>query len=95
MRAPLMHGTQYMQHSGHGGAGGQRMNAPYGPNNMSNASQRPPNVQVGSDGMPINPHEWRQFVIPQQQNFNSGNIRPGFNTNQQGTQSRIEQFLKL
>lgn len=77
---------QYMQHSGHVGPGGQRMNAPYGPGNMPNAGQRPPNVQVGPDGMPMN-QEWRQFVISQQQNisFNGNNIRPGFNTNHQGT----------
>lgn len=80
MRAPHM--QQYMQHSGHGGA--QRMNAPYGSGSMG--GQRPPNVQIGPDGMPMNAQEWRQLVMSQQQtmNFNGGNVRPGFNPNHQG-----------
>lgn len=77
---------QYM-HSGHAGA--QRMNAPYGAGGMG--GQRPPNVQVGPEGMPMGPQEWRQYSMSQQQNmnFSGGNVRPGFNINHQGKYHKI------
>lgn len=88
-----MYMQQQQQHPG--GAGGpQRM--PYGGGGGGNAGpisgpvgmsggQRPPNVQVNPDGMPIgSQQEWRQMMMSQQQtiNFNnnsnsSGNGPPG------------------
>ncbi|XP_063697315.1 neurogenic protein mastermind [Culicoides brevitarsis] len=54
-------------------------------------AQRPPNVQVGPEGMPMSSQanqEWRQLLMQQQQNmsFNNsgGNMRPNPNTFNQG-----------
>lgn len=87
--------SMYMQHPGHGGQ--QRM--PYGPVGMG---QRPPNVQVNPDGMPMSSQqEWRQMLMSQQQsmNFNGGSgvagggipggMRPGFNPNHQGSKKKL------
>ena len=73
--------SMYMQHPSHGGP--QRMSAaPYGPS----MGQRPPNVQVGPEGMPMGSQEWRHIIMSQQQsmNFNGGGMRPNFNPNHQG-----------
>lgn len=82
MRAQHM---QYMQHPSHGGP--QRMSTPYGPGGMG--GQRPPNVQVGPEGMPMGSPDWRQFAMTQQQSisFNGAGMRPGFNSNHQGNTS--------
>lgn len=56
----------------------QRMSTPFGPG----MAQRPPNVQVGPEGMPMGSQEWRHMVMSQQQNLNYNNnsgMRPGFN----------------
>lgn len=74
--------SMYMQHPSHGVP--QRMGVPYGP---PMGGQRPPNVQVGPEGMPMgSQQEWRHILMSQQQNinFNSGGMRPGFNSNHQG-----------
>lgn len=68
--------SMYMQHGNP-----QRM-AQYG----QNIGQRPANMQVTPDGMPMN-SDWRHTIMSQQQNmtFNSnGGMRPGFNPNHQG-----------
>lgn len=72
----------YMQHPGHGVP--QRLGGAYG---SSVGGQRPPNVQVGPEGMPMgSQQEWRHMLMSQQQNmsFNGGPMRPGFNPNHQG-----------
>lgn len=76
----------YMQQQQHpGGVGGVPQRMPYvgggggnvGPIGMGvGGGQRPPNVQVNPDGMPIgSQQEWRQMMMSQQQNmnFNGGN----------------------
>lgn len=68
--------SMYMQHPNHGGP---RTMGPYG--------QRPPNVQVGPEGMPMgSQQEWRHIFMSQQQNmnFNSAGMRSNFNPNHQG-----------
>ncbi|XP_055694053.1 neurogenic protein mastermind isoform X2 [Lutzomyia longipalpis] len=68
--------SMYMQHPNHGGP---RTMGPYG--------QRPPNVQVGPEGMPMgSQQEWRHIFMSQQQNmnFNSTGMRTNFNPNHQG-----------
>ncbi|XP_059608449.1 neurogenic protein mastermind isoform X2 [Phlebotomus argentipes] len=68
--------SMYMQHPNHGGP---RAMAPYG--------QRPPNVQVGPEGMPMgSQQEWRHIFMSQQQNmnFNSSGMRSNFTPNHQG-----------
>lgn len=72
--------SMYIQHPGHGGPP-QRLS--YGPP----MGQRPPNVQVNPEGMPMgSQQEWRQMLMSQQQSmsFNSNGMRPGFNPNHQG-----------
>lgn len=63
-------------------AGTRTMNVVGG--NYSTGSQRPPNVQVVPESMPMgSQQEWRQLLMQQQQSmsFNSsgGNMRPNFN----------------
>ncbi|XP_055706322.1 neurogenic protein mastermind isoform X2 [Phlebotomus papatasi] len=68
--------SMYMQHPNHGGP---RTMGPYG--------QRPPNVQVGPEGMPMgSQQEWRHIFMSQQQNmnFNSAGMRSNFNPSHQG-----------
>lgn len=72
--------SMYMQHPAH--QGGQRMGGPFGPG----GGQRPPNVQVGPEGMPMgSQQEWRHLLMTQQQNmsYNGNGMRPGFNPNHQ------------
>ncbi|GAB0090178.1 Neurogenic protein mastermind [Sergentomyia squamirostris] len=69
--------SMYMQHPNH--AGPRAIGGPYG--------QRPPNVQVGPEGMPMgSQQEWRHIFMSQQQNmnFNSAGMRTNFNPNHQG-----------
>lgn len=72
-----MYMQQQQQHPG-GVGGPQRM--PYvgggGGIGMGVGGQRPPNVQVNPDGIPLgSQQEWRQMMMSQQQNmnFNGGN----------------------
>uniref|UniRef100_A0A336LQF4 CSON000975 protein n=1 Tax=Culicoides sonorensis TaxID=179676 RepID=A0A336LQF4_CULSO len=58
--------------------------------------QRPPNVQVGQEGMPMGAQanqEWRQLLMQQQQNMsfnnNAGNMRPN-NFNQPGQNFQMQ-----
>jgi mastermind len=77
--------AMYMQHPSHGGPRGAMG---YG------GAQRPPNVQVGPEGMPMgSQQEWRHLLMQQQQSMNFGGgaggvsnaqMRPSFNSNHQG-----------
>lgn len=71
--------AMFMQHGGAGGPRQMGQSAGFGP-------QRPPNVQVGPEGMPMgSSQEWRQLIMQQQQSMNftgntsGGGMRPGFN----------------
>lgn len=58
------HNAMYMQHQ----VGPRGMGVGYGPTSMNQANpQRPPNVQVGPDGMSIQQQEWRHLMMTQQQ----------------------------
>lgn len=79
----------YMHHSSMGG--GRSMNAQYGSmgggggvSGAGMAMQRPPNVQVGPEGMPMaSQQEWRHMMMTQQQSMSfsgpgGSGMRPGF-----------------
>lgn len=73
--------SMYMQSPGHGGP--RSMNSYVG----GMGPQRPPNVQVGPEGMSMgSQQEWRNMMMPQHQNMNfaSNGMRPSFNSNHQG-----------
>lgn len=74
----------YMHHSGMGV--GRGMNGQYGMGGGM-GPQRPPNVQVGPEGLPMtaSQQEWRHMVMNQHQNMSfsgpgGGGMRPGFNS---------------
>lgn len=70
--------SMFMQHSAAGHVGGPRnalgAGVPFGASGPMGGPQRPPNVQVNPEGMPIgSQQEWRHIMMSQQQNmsFNS------------------------
>lgn len=81
--------SMYLQHSAAGGhAGGPRSamsaSGPYGGGPMG-GPQRPPNVQVTPEGMPIgSQQEWRHMLMSQQQSMSFNSQSTGASMRQSG-----------
>lgn len=68
--------SMYLQHSAGGGMGGPRSMGSYGAMGGM-GPQRPPNVQVNPDGMPMgSQQEWRHMMMSQQQSM-TFNVQSG------------------